>query len=166
MTNPTFAFHPVATIRTGFSAQAGTPVQGAMAAEERGIIQVLPEFAEGLTDIEGFSHLILLYAFDRVAGSALKVIPYLDTVEHGIFATRSPKRPNPIGLSVVRLLSRTGNTLEVAGVDMLDGTPVLDIKPYVPAFDHHQADRIGWFAGKLPTAPGEVIRADNRFEQR
>ncbi len=156
-------FRPIAQMRTRFTGQAGTPIQAAMVAEERGAIEVLPEYAAGLDDLAGFSHIFIVYVFDRVAGSALRVVPYLDTVEHGIFATRSPKRPNPIGLAVVRLLGISGNRVDVAGVDMLDGTPVLDIKPYVPAFDCHEASQIGWYAGKLPANPATVVVADNRF---
>ena len=106
---------------------------------------MLPEYAEGLQDIEGFSHIILLYALHRSSGYVLKVKPFLDHRLRGLFATRHPRRPNPIGLSVVRLLARHGDALEVEGIDVLDGTPLLDIKPYVPEFDARTDARAGWY---------------------
>lgn len=157
-----FTFKPIGLIHTRFLRQDGTPIQASMATEEKGSIELFPEFSEGLLDIEGFSHLFLIYAFHQMKQGVLRVKPYLDTVEHGIFATRSPKRPNPIGISVVQLLSVTGNTLEIKGVDMLNGTPLLDIKPYVPALDHFHTEKIGWFQNKIPTG-GQVL-ADNRFD--
>jgi len=110
----------------------------------RGAIEILPEFEAGLLDLEGFSHIILLYHFHRVRKPKLVVTPFLDSQEHGVFATRAPSRPNPIGLSIMRLLERTANVLEVGNVDVVDGTPVLDIKPYVSEFDRPRADRFGW----------------------
>jgi tRNA-Thr(GGU) m(6)t(6)A37 methyltransferase TsaA len=107
---------------------------------------VLPEFAGGLEDIEGFSHVFLLYVFHCSSGYSLRVQPFLDNRLHGLFATRYPCRPNPIGLSVVRLLGRKDNVLEVEGVDVLDGTPLLDIKPYIPEFDVRAEVRTGWYA--------------------
>lgn len=113
--------------------------------EAEGTIEILPEFADGLLDIEGFSHLFVIWAFDRSEGYSLVAAPPSDNRPHGVFATRSPRRPNPIGLTVVKLLGREGAILRVRGVDMLDGTPVLDIKPYlssVPA----EGLRRGWLA--------------------
>ncbi|PKO23277.1 MAG: tRNA (N6-threonylcarbamoyladenosine(37)-N6)-methyltransferase TrmO [Chloroflexi bacterium HGW-Chloroflexi-1] len=110
-----------------------------------GQVEVSPKYTEGLQDIEGFSHIILLYALHRSSGSALRVKPFLDHELRGLFATRHPRRPNPIGLSVVRLLARRGSRLEVEGVDMLDGTPLLDIKPYVPDFDFRADAHAGWY---------------------
>ncbi|HEY9764997.1 MAG TPA: tRNA (N6-threonylcarbamoyladenosine(37)-N6)-methyltransferase TrmO [Chroococcales cyanobacterium] len=152
---------PIGVIRTRFTEQEGTPIQGCMAQDEIATIEVHEEFMEGLAGLEGFSHLWLLYCFNQARGWSPKVKPYLDTVEHGIFATRSPCRPNPIGMTCVRLLRAEGKFLTVAGADMLDGTPLLDIKPCVPAFDHHPVETIGWFRGKLPE--GKVL-ADRRFE--
>lgn len=157
-----FIFEPIGIIHTRFPQQEGTPIQSAMAREETGMIEVFPEFAEGLLDIEGFSHLFLFYAFHQSGKGALKVKPYLDTIEHGIFATRAPKRPNPIGLSIVQLVARIGNSLEIAGIDMLDGTPLLDIKPYIPSFDHFQAENIGWYKDSIKKSG--VVLADNRFD--
>lgn len=120
------------------------PIQGAFSPDAEGLVKVYPEYAAGLDDIEGFSHLIVLYGFHKCRGSMLTVRPYMDDREHGVFATRSPHRPNHIGLTVVKLLSREGNCLHVAGVDMVDGTPVLDIKPCVPAFDCATVTETGW----------------------
>ena len=122
---------------------------------------MLPEFVEGLQDLDGFSHIILLYQFDRSEGYDLKVIPFLDGQPHGLFSTRAPRRPNPIGMSVVALDGIEGRTLHIDGVDVLDGTPVVDIKPYVPAFDAPAKCRTGW----LETS-GENVRdkrSDDRF---
>lgn len=152
---------PIGVIRTRFIEQAGTSIQGCMAPEEIGTIEIHEEFAEGLADLDGFSHLWLIYCFNQIRGWKLKVKPYLDTVEHGIFATRSPCRPNPIGMTCVRLLRVEENILTVAGTDMLDGTPLLDIKPCVPAFDHAPVDAIGWYSSKIPE---EKVLADRRFE--
>jgi tRNA-Thr(GGU) m(6)t(6)A37 methyltransferase TsaA len=109
-------------------------------------VEVYSEFSAGLQDIDGFSHLHLLYAFHYSDGYALRVKPFLDDQPRGLFATRHPRRPNPLGLSVVQLLQRNGNLLEVEGVDMFDGTPLLDIKPYVPDFDIRTDVRTGWYA--------------------
>jgi len=154
-------FIPIGTIRSPYDRPEGMPIQVVGAAGIKGSVEVDPAYAEGLADIGGFSHLILLYHFHRARAASLTVVPFLDTLPHSIFTTRAPARPNPIGLSVVRLLSVAGCTLEIEGVDVLDGTPLLDIKPYVPAFDVHAVDKIGWFAGKV----GAVVRtrADDRF---
>jgi tRNA (adenine37-N6)-methyltransferase len=127
-----------------------------------GVLEIEPEFTEGLRDLDGFSHVIVLWHMHLMTGHALTVVPFLDTESHGIFATRSPKRPNPIGLSVYRILRIDGNRVFVADVDAVDGSPLLDIKPYVPAFDVHDAERIGWFANRLDSA--DTARADSRFE--
>jgi tRNA (adenine37-N6)-methyltransferase len=111
-------------------------------------VEVLPEYADGLRDLEDFSHVILLYALHRSNGHALQVKPFLDDVARGLFATRHPRRPNPIGLSTVRLLSRRDNVLEVERIDVLDETPLLDIKPYVPDFDSHPDARTGWYGNR------------------
>jgi tRNA-Thr(GGU) m(6)t(6)A37 methyltransferase TsaA len=118
-------------------------------------------YADGLADVEGFSHIILLYWFHRVQGYSLTVRPFLDDRPRGLFATRSPRRPNPIGLSVVELIERRGTVLRIRGVDVVDGTPVLDIKPYVPAFDAPEKARVGWLEGKAERS--ETRTADDRF---
>jgi tRNA (adenine37-N6)-methyltransferase len=154
-------FRPIGVIRTPFVDIAGMPIQAAAAAGVRGTIELDPAFEPGLRDIEGFSHLILVYHFDR-ADARLSVTPFLDETPRGIFATRAPSRPNPIGMSTVRLLAVDGPRLEIEDVDMLDGTPLLDIKPYVPAIDDRAGARIGWYEGRLDALP--EARSDRRFE--
>lgn len=122
---------------------------------------MFPAYAAGLRDLEGFEYVILLTYMHQATSEPLEVVPFLDSVAHGVFASRSPIRPNRIGLSVVRLIAIQGSTLRFEGTDMLDGTPVLDIKPYVPAFDARQTDRIGWFASKLDQLLNK--RADDRM---
>lgn len=126
-----------------------------------GTIEIDEEFVAGLCDIEGFSHIIVLYHLHLVTGHELAVVPFLDAAAHGIFATRSPKRPNPIGLSVYRLLGITGTTVRIGDVDAVDGSPVLDIKPFVPAFDAPAVERIGCFRDRLANL--KTARADDRF---
>jgi tRNA-Thr(GGU) m(6)t(6)A37 methyltransferase TsaA len=155
-----FCVMPIGRIHTAFSRAEGTPIQSAVAGEAVGVIEVFAQYAEGLRDLAGFERIWLFYLFDRASQAKLLARPYLDTAERGIFATRSPARPNHIGLSSVRLLAVEGNRLHVAGVDMLDGTPLIDIKPYVPAFDHFDVTRIGWYEGKS----AEGVKADGRFE--
>ena len=133
------------SIRTPFTTVEGTPIQSVSAVGVAGWIDLEPGLVDGLDDIEGFSHLILLYHLHRAAPARLTVTPFLDDRPHGIFATRSPTRPNALGLSTVRLLGIAGARLDILDVDMLDGTPLLDIKPYVPAFDDRADARIGWF---------------------
>jgi tRNA (adenine37-N6)-methyltransferase len=156
------ALRAIGAIRTPFAASAGTPIQSRYARGAEGTVEIFDEFAAGLRDIEGFDRLWLIYLFDRAAEAQLIVRPYLDDAQHGIFATRSPARPNRIGISSVRLLRAEGTRLTVADVDMLDGTPLLDIKPCVPEFDYLPVERIGWFEGRF--AEGAV--ADDRFEHR
>ncbi len=136
--------HPIGVIHSPFTEKEQTPIQ-ASRSQAVGRVDIHPEFAEGLKDIENLSHIHLLYVFHQSSGYALKVKPFLDDREHGIFTTRYPYRPNPIGISTVRLLSRQDNTLIIEGVDVLDGTPLLDIKPYVPDFDLRTEVRAGWY---------------------
>ncbi len=140
-----FTFHPIGVIHTPFIEKEATPIQPSRS-QAIGRVDVYPEFSAGLQDIEGFSHLILLYVLHQASGYSLSVKPFLDDQMHGLFATRYPNRPNPIGLSVVRLRQRRENELEVEGIDVLDGTPLLDIKPYVPEFDVRTDTRTGWYA--------------------
>ncbi len=137
------------------------PIQPSGAAGVKGSVEVLPEYADGLQDLDGFSHIILLYQFDRSTGFELKVVPFLDSTPRGLFSTRAPRRPNPIGLSVVRLERVEGRVLHIDGVDILDETPLLDIKPYVPAFDAPQECRLGWLEDVSGTARKK--RSDGRF---
>lgn len=146
---PCYTILPLGVIRTPHTEMKGTPIQPRWAEGIRGTIELEMKFVPGLKDIEGFSHIILLYLFDRIMDEVrLTPSPYLDSEPHGIFATRSPWRPNHIGLSVVRLISVTDNMLEIEGVDMLDGTPLLDIKPWVPDFNPSGEIRTGWLEGK------------------
>lgn len=138
-------YQPIGVVYTTFKESKGTPIQPVASPNSMATVEIFDEFEEGLTDIEGFSHLILIFHMHLIKKPLLKVIPFLDTQEHGVFATRSPGRPNPIGFSVVELEKRSGNMLYIKGVDIIDGTPLLDIKPFVPAFDVHNADKIGWF---------------------
>lgn len=156
-------FSAIGTIETPYKTAEGMPIQPIGARGVRGRIRLDIDYQEGLKDLEGFSHLILLYHFHSVRGYALRVTPYLGDTERGIFATRSPKRPNAIGLSVVRLVRVLEDGAEIEEVDMLDGTPLLDIKPYVPAFDSRETERIGWFAGRADAAAS--VRADDRFHK-
>jgi tRNA-Thr(GGU) m(6)t(6)A37 methyltransferase TsaA len=121
-----------------------TPIQPVFAEGVQGRAEILPEYAEGLQDLEGFSHIWLLYWFHQAGSPRLTVQPFLQDVDHGVFATRAPARPNPIGLSLVRIVRREGCILHLEDVDVLDGTPLLDIKPYVPRFDHRTDARTGW----------------------
>jgi tRNA (adenine37-N6)-methyltransferase len=152
----------IGIIRTPFTQAAGTPIQSSVADGAEGTIELYPEFLPGLKDLESFDRLWLIYQFDRASEPQLLVLPYLDSCQRGIFATRSPARPNKIGMSPVRLIRVEDNQLRIADVDMLDGTPLLDIKPYVPAFDHFTVTRIGWYQALSPK--GKV--ADGRFERK
>ena len=156
---------PIGTIHTDFHQAHGTPIQGSMAQEAEGEVHVFPKYEAGLQDLDGFSHIVLLYAFHLSQGFRLTVVPYLDTSPRGLFATRAPLRPNPLGLTIVRLLGIEGGVLRVRGVDMLDGTPLLDIKPHVPAFDDQEEVRLGWLEPRLRevSEKGFKCTADRRF---
>ena len=136
--------HPIGVIHSPFTEKDKTPIQ-ASRSQAIGLVEVYPEFADGLKDIEALSHIYLLYVFHESVGYTLQVKPFLDDQEHGIFATRHPCRPNPLGISIVKLLSRKENSLTVEGLDTLDGTPLLDIKPYIPDFDLRTDVRTGWY---------------------
>jgi tRNA-Thr(GGU) m(6)t(6)A37 methyltransferase TsaA len=152
---------PVGVVRSPFTRLEGMPLQSVAADQIRARVEIRTELQPGLRDLDGFSHLHLITHLHRGAPGALRVVPFLDETVRGIFATRSPRHPNPIGLSIVRLVEVTGSTLEISGVDLLDGTPVLDIKPYVPTFDCVSAERTGW----LENAAERVhhVKADRRF---
>jgi tRNA-Thr(GGU) m(6)t(6)A37 methyltransferase TsaA len=152
---------PIGVVRSPFTIPEGAPIQPGGAAGVRGRIVLDPAYQAGLQDLAGFSHIHLLYFFHLARPFSLTVTPFLDTVARGLFATRAPSRPNAIGISVVRLISVTGNILEVEDIDVVDGTPLLDIKPYVPQFDARPAERIGWMSATV-SAAGET-RADGRF---
>jgi tRNA-Thr(GGU) m(6)t(6)A37 methyltransferase TsaA len=141
------SIRPIGIIHSPYKTKENTPIQGVLSSHEKGTVEVFKEYADGLKDVETFSHIILLYQFDR-AGEVKLVRPtFLDDEPHGVFASRHPCRPNGIGISIVRLLRRKQNILEVSGVDVLDDTPLIDIKPYVPRFDAHPEATEGWIAG-------------------
>ena len=139
-----FKLRQIGVIHSPFTDTSQTPIQASLSSA-RGSVEVHPEYADGLQDIEGFSHIFLIYIFHKSSGYSLVIKPFLDDHLHGIFATRYPFRPNPVGLSVVQLTARQGNILEVEGLDVLDGTPLLDIKPYNPGFDVRNDTRTGWY---------------------
>ena len=157
---------PIGVVHSPFAEPTGTPIQSA-AASAVGVeaqVEIFPSFREGLRDLEGFSHLILLYHMHRIQPAGLLVKPFLSNKSHGVFATRSPGRPNPIGFSVVRLLSVEDGELRITDVDILDQTPVLDIKPYVGEFDIRPVERIGWFADNLCKL--DKTKDDGRFVKK
>jgi tRNA-Thr(GGU) m(6)t(6)A37 methyltransferase TsaA len=153
-------YEAIGVVRSPHRESAGTPIQPSRAEGVTGTVELRPELAEGLADLDGFSHIVLITHFDRAKPYRPRVVPYLDTVERGLFATRAPSRPNPIGLSVVRLLGIEANVLTIEGVDLLDGTPVLDIKPYLGEHEQPEDVRTGWFG----EAAGRDVTADDRFE--
>lgn len=159
-----FVMRAIGVIRTPFLDLEGMPIQPAGARGVAGTVEVFDEYAAGLMDIDGFSHAILLYAFHMSEGYESIVTPFLDAQPHGVFATRAPRRPNPVGLSVVRIAGVEGAVLHVENIDVLDGTPLLDIKPYVPGFAADGEVRIGW----LESSGGSVDerRSDDRFLER
>jgi tRNA-Thr(GGU) m(6)t(6)A37 methyltransferase TsaA len=137
-------YKPIGVIRSEHTKPEETPIQPVYSEGCQGRAEVFPEFAAGLRDLEGFSHIYLVYHMHRADRPQLVVKPFLQDVERGVFATRAPCRPNPIGLSIVRMVRREGNILYLDGVDVLDGTPLLDIKPYTAKFDHIESTRNGW----------------------
>jgi tRNA-Thr(GGU) m(6)t(6)A37 methyltransferase TsaA len=137
-------YKPIGIIHSPFKEPKGTPIQPEGARGVAGTVEVFPEFAGGLKDIEGFSHLILIYHFHLAGDWKPEVKPYMDENLHGVFATRAPARPVPVGLSVVRLVRVEKQTLHILDVDIVDGTPLLDIKPYVPEFDIREVEKTGW----------------------
>ena len=165
MTEPEeICYLPIGVIHTPFREPQGTPIQPQAARGIRGWVEVFPEYEAGLLDLDGFSHIVLIYHFHLSSRAGLTVRPYMDDRERGVFATRAPARPNPIGISVVRLLGVEGRILRVADVDILDGTPLLDIKPYVPQFGDAPLDpkiRIGWLGNRVRGL--KEARDDGRF---
>ncbi len=161
MESTVYQYRPIGWLRTPFAEPRQAPIQPCGAADAPGRAELRPELVPALADLDGFSHLVLLYHFHRAGAFKPLVRPFLDQDQRGLFATRAPARPNPIGLSVVRLLSIEGACLHLAGVDMLDGSPLLDLKPLVPAFDCPSGPvRVGWLTDKL------VAAADSRGDER
>jgi len=143
------AYKPIGILHSPFKDPVGTPIQPSAVAGISATVEIFPEYEEGLKDLEGFSHIILLYHFHLSKPYKLTVKPFMDENYHGAFATRSPSRPNPIGISTVRLLKIEKNVLYIQNVDILDETPVLDIKPYVPEFDRNEEIKIGWLENNI-----------------
>ena len=153
---------PIGIIHSPWAGPEDMPIQPRGAKGVRGSVVVDEVYREGLADLDGFSHIILVFHFHLAHGYRLRVVPFIDTVERGIFATRAPKRPNGIGMSVVKLLGVSDGVLEIENVDIVDGTPLLDIKPCVPHFDAAEDMRFGWLGEVL--AKAESARADGRFD--
>jgi tRNA-Thr(GGU) m(6)t(6)A37 methyltransferase TsaA len=154
-------YKPIGIIHSLFKEPSGTPIQPAGARGIEGTVEIASEYVRGLEDIEGFSHIILIYHFHLSGRYLLKVKPYMDEKSHGVFATRAPSRPNPIGISIVRLVKVDGNVLHIKDVDIVDGTPLLDIKPYVSEFDTRKVEKIGWLKKNVNKLSG--ARDDGRF---
>lgn len=157
-------YMPIGVIHSPFKDIHGMPIQAAAAGRIAGTIEVETAYRDGLKDLEGFSHVILLYHFHHCQGFTLEVKPFMDDHMRGVFATRAPQRPNPIGMSVVRLVKVQGCTLFIEDVDIVDGTPLLDIKPFVPEFDVREVERTGWLSDKASKVG--AITADRRFGQK
>lgn len=160
-TAPPITLTPIGVIRSDHQTAAGTPIQPTYAEQCVGRVIIDRSYEDALDDIEGFERVWLIYLLDRAGEYRPRIVPYRDVREHGLFATRSPCRPNPIGLSVVRLLARDRNVLQIRGVDVLDGTPLIDIKPYVPEFDAYPESKAGW----LDEGRSERTVADDRFHE-
>jgi tRNA-Thr(GGU) m(6)t(6)A37 methyltransferase TsaA len=158
----TICYQSIGTIHTPFKKVKGMPIQSKGSKGAKGTIALKKEFVEGLLDLDKFSHIYLIYHFHKSEGFNLNVIPFLDNKPHGVFATRAPKRPNSIGISVVKLISIKDNIIEIENVDMLDGTPLLDIKPYVSHFDIHHIEKNGWINDQTGY-PNETT-SDDRFK--
>lgn len=152
---------PIGIIHSPFNELNGMPIQPAGAAGVKGTVEVFEEYRAGLKDLDGFSHIVLLYHFHRSWGFNLYIVPFMDSEPRGVFATRAPKRPNAIGLSVVQLEKIQDSVLHIQNVDILDGTPLLDIKPYVPEFDAHMKVRTGWLETARKTVSDR--KSDERF---
>lgn len=155
-------YNPIGIIHSPLTKREDSPIQGRLAPDVKGRIEIYPEYEEGLLDLDGFSHLIILYHFHLSQGYKLRAKPFLDDKEHGVFAIRAPKRPNPIGLSIIKLDKVEGRILHVSELDVLDQTPLLDIKPYVSAFDHRDNVRDGWVEKCM--GEGHRTHADDRFK--
>lgn len=155
------SFVPIGIIQTPFTDIAGMPIQPTGARGVRGSVRIFSKYTEGLRDIEDFSHLFLIYAFHHCTSYQLTVTPFLDTTPRGVFSTRAPRRPNAIGLSTVRLIEVKGTTLMIEDVDIVDGTPLLDLKPYVPAFDSYPNASSGWL--ERTSKGAKSFRSDERF---
>ena len=156
-------FKIIGTIHTPHTTIENIPIQPVGGKEYRGVIEILPELTDALQDLDGFSHIILLFHFHKTKGYKLKVKPFMDDAEHGLFATRTPKRPSPIGLSTVKILKIEGNKIYFEGADMLDGTPLIDLKPFYTKFDNRPDAICGWL-DKKDEKVVRNMRSDDRFK--
>ena len=156
-------YTPIGVIRSPFKSIEGMPIQSAAAKGVAGSVEIFEMFVDGLKYLEGFSHIILIYHFHRSRGYTLRVKPFMDDHLRGVFATRAPRRPNAVGISLVRFLRVEGSILHIEDVDILDGTPLLDVKPYVPAFDARKAVRTGWLSSRAGGV--SAVRSDKRFKK-
>jgi tRNA-Thr(GGU) m(6)t(6)A37 methyltransferase TsaA len=154
-------YKPIGVVHSPFKMPKDVPIQSVAADGIKGHIEIAQQYVDGLKDVEGFSHLILIYHFHLSRDYSLLVKPFLDKILHGVFSTRAPSRPNPIGLSIVRLIKIEKNVLQIQDVDIVDGTPLLDIKPFVPDFDQRKAKKIGWLTKNINALPSS--RDDGRF---
>ena len=152
---------PIGTIYTPHKSETGMPIQPKGAIGIKGYIKIFKEFEDGLLDLNEYSHAYLIYFLHKIKGYKLQTIPFMDDEIHGIFATRSPKRPNPIGLSIVKIINIENNIINIENVDMLDGTPLLDIKPYVPEMDNFETEKNGWLDKNHKKS--EHLKSDDRF---
>lgn len=154
-------FSPIGYIRSPYTELTDMPIQPRGANAVEGSIEILEQYAEGLQDLDGFSHAYLIYHLHKASRTALSVIPFMDTVERGVFSTRSPLRPNHIGLSIVEITGVEKNIVHLRGVDVLDKTPLLDLKPYIESFDYVEKSRSGWMQGSREEVAKK--RSDSRF---
>jgi len=154
-------YRPIGVVHSPFKVPQDVPIQSVAAEGVMGIVEVAREYVDGLRDVDGFSHLILIYHCHLAQDYSLLVRPFLDERLHGVFSTRAPSRPNPVGVSVVRLTRMEKNILHIQDVDIIDGTPLLDIKPFVPEFDQRKAERIGWLTKNIDKLHSG--RDDGRF---
>jgi tRNA-Thr(GGU) m(6)t(6)A37 methyltransferase TsaA len=154
-------YEPIGIIHSKYKKKEGVPIQGVLSKNSNGKIEIFSQYQDGLKDLEKFSHIILIYHFHLATKYSLSVKPFLEEKEHGIFACRAPKRPNPIGISVVKLEKVIGNVVYISECDIIDGTPLLDIKPYVSKFDIRDDVKDGWLTGKLEDV--KEHKADDRY---
>ncbi len=157
-------FDPIGIVHTPFKKPKDTPIQPRKSGGAEGIIEIYNEYVPALDDLDGFSHIYLLFHLHLSKGYELKVVPFLDNQKRGLFSTRAPRRPNQIGLSIVQLLRIESNILYIKDIDLIDGTPLLDIKPYVHTFDEQTDIKIGWLEGKAKD--DDIYRADSRFDDK
>lgn len=163
MTLKKIIYKPIGIIHSPFKEPKGTPIQSTAAKDIEGTIDIFPEYTDGLQDLDGFSHIILIYHFHLSKKAPLLIKPYMDSKPHGVFAIRAPSRPNPVGLSTVRLIGIEKNKILVRDIDIVDGTPLLDIKPYVPEFDTRKVVKTGWLEKNVRKL--KKSKDDGRFEK-